>query len=397
MSCLAFFPWLEVKSRIQFGDLALTPFERNKSPFGAGSPDQSTCDGVLEPYHDGKHPVQKATLLEHGGVFFGDVSQEAAGEYFVFRDIVACSSLGKREFFGFGFPYWNSGHFEMVIQNFVDPHGSIAVTSRRRDGKTTHHMTREDYFFRRPFQVSANVGIDFDRNLVTALLAAKDKSPVWHEYYDAISNFNQANTDSDQRTEAEEAVMLIGAFQRLLRCTASGEDDLTARLTKVLNPFIHLEIENCEKIQNFTHYKVKASTVTEAWISDFFKLRGENAHGKRLPRGPLVWASMEHLLLASFLFPHLLKLQLQEDGYYKLTDDDEADLMAFEPLLAAKCLEKTADGKGWIWSEVFRKVRSDYLLKKCMEPILAEFFKQKLDGPDVVAENPKPEPTKGAD
>ncbi len=384
MPCLAFFPWLEIRSRHQFGDLALVPFERNQSPFGPDSPNQKICDGILEAYHDGKHPIHKATLLEHGGGFFGEVSQEKAGECFVFRDIAACSALGKREFFGFGFPYWNSAHFEMVIQKLTDSSGPIAVTSRRRDGRGTNI---DDYSFRRPFQVNGNVGVGLDIDLVKALLAAKDKSSVWREYYDAISNFNQANTDSDQATEAQEAVMLVGAFQRLLRCTGSGEKDLTTRLIKIFKPFIHLEIGKSEKIQSFTHYQVKAPTIIGAWISDFFRLRGENAHGKRLPRGPLVWASMEHLLLSSFLFPRLLKLKLQEDGYYKLTDDDEADLMAFEPLSDAKCLEKTVDGKGWVWSEVFRKVRSEYLLNKSMEPILAQFFKDQPDEPDATIVN----------
>ena len=348
MSCLIFFPWLEVKGRTELGSLALVPYERGSAPFGPGNKEQDACDGVLAPYHDGSHPIRKATLLEHDGGMFGAVSQEATGDFFVFRDVVACAALSEREFFGHGFPYWNFAYFEMIIQSFDDPHGSVPVTTRRRDGRTTHHMTRDVYSIRRPFHVTPAIGMKIDVDLASALLTAKDKSSIWHEYYDAIYNFNQANTDSNETSEAQEAVMLIGAFQRALCCAGSSEDELSGRIMTVFKPYIHVDIQTSEKIKNFKHYTVKALTLMEAWVHDFYQLRGENAHGKRLPRRPLVWASTEHLLLAAYLFPLILKLRLQQDGFYKLTDDDEADLTAFEPLLESKCLEQTPDGKSWV-------------------------------------------------
>jgi hypothetical protein len=62
-------------------------------------------------------------------------------------------------------------------------------------------------------------------------------------------------------------------------------------------------------------------------------LRNEHAHGKHSPQYKSTWRLDEHLLLASHIFPIVLKCALSKSDAYAMTPDDKRDVFAIDYLL----------------------------------------------------------------
>jgi hypothetical protein len=67
------------------------------------------------------------------------------------------------------------------------------------------------------------------------------------------------------------------------------------------------------------------------WLSEFYRVRGDFAHGRLTTRQPMVWNATEHLALAAIAFPFVVRCLLQRAGAYTLTRDDIAAIETFEP------------------------------------------------------------------
>jgi hypothetical protein len=74
-------------------------------------------------------------------------------------------------------------------------------------------------------------------------------------------------------------------------------------------------------------------------VRDFFRLRGDHAHGKIAPQYRSLWTLREHLLLVSFAFPLVVKARLVLEGDYTWTDQDVATVDSFERLVCMKHFE----------------------------------------------------------
>src|SRR5437879_1381767 len=95
-------------------------------------------------------------------------------------------------------------------------------------------------------------------------------------------NYGIANRDSPDLTLQTEAVLMTGAFERLFDLRRGKEDDLAQGVTAALQPAEEIPAETCPRFsdpeaQSFlrTHHPVR-----NAWIRDFFRLRGNLAHGR---------------------------------------------------------------------------------------------------------------------
>ena len=97
-------------------------------------------------------------------------------------------------------------------------------------------------------------------------------------------------------------------------------------------------------------------------MRDFYRLRNDYAHGKRISGRPRIWIPQEHLLLGAYSFPLLVKILL-EDEYYRLSEDDIDDIELFEQLVEANILKKPKKSEQWEWN----KIRSDYKFHKAIE------------------------------
>ena len=95
------------------------------------------------------------------------------------------------------------------------------------------------------------------------------------------------------------------------------------------------------------------------WMREFYRIRGDFAHGKLNSEQPTVWNEPEHLVLATIAFPLIVKCLLSNVGLYELRDNDVAQIDAFEELAdTTKFLEPPPDQRNSFDSH-WSRLRSD--------------------------------------
>lgn len=376
MGTVAFFPWLESAEGIDTNEFSLIQFRRGEAPGGRNTELQQILDGILEPYLAGPgRPVSTATIVVlPNREVTGNLTQEDTDELFLFSEIVAFAGLARREFFGFGLCYVNHDLFTFMIQSFKAMPGAVCVETRRRDGITSNLVTPGAYKIRRPFHIPGNVcPVGIDTALIQALLQSRD-TDRWSRYHEAIFDFNRANTDSDQITEQMELILLNGAFERLFDLRGGKEYELADRVANTLCPSMRVDPNSGGRIRS-----EERSSLTEIWIRDFFRLRGNLAHGRSRPTYPSMWDIQEHLLLGSYAFPLIVKVVLAHDGLYELTEDDAFDIDVFELLASAHLFTKPKDGKSWPWDEI----RSQARLERGFHCVASRVISDMIDKADL--------------
>ncbi len=327
MGMLAFFPWLTIEEPIEVGRFRLVPFERGQAPGGAGTVEQALIDGVLAPFLDRpSRPVNVATIARLGGrAYTADLDEEERNELFVFSQVTAFAGLAAREYCNVGTArYCNASDFSFLIQGFRDEPNGTVFTVRRRDGATTVRVTADAYQVLAPPQRSFTGPIRIDTPLVQGFLGARG-APLWNRLFEAIGPFLRANTDSADVAEQTEVVDMVGAFERVLGVWSAKK--LRRELERHFRPSEGISPSAAPRIPP---ERQDGPSVRHFWMGDLYALRNAHAHGDQAAPATQVWDRAEHLLLAAYAFPLLVKSLLHEEGFYALTDDDREAIDLFE-------------------------------------------------------------------
>lgn len=345
MSTLVFFPWIAVEKPLRTGNLQLIPYERGRRPAALDTAIQAQIDQVLLPYrNEGGHPISEAVLLQiHDRPLTSAIDEETGQTLFAIAELLAFAGLSNRDFFGVR--YCNRDNFQIVVQGFRPESNTVVVPSRRRDGATHVVYPQGTYRVLRPAHVPRFRIDERELAILSSLMKAR-LHPDWDRMHEAITNFNLANTDNPAFPLPTEAILAIGAFQRLLNCDTGREDQLAERFSRVFQPRESLSPSDCgveSPNSKVTDAFRRRPTIREGWIRDFYALRGQYAHGTIATRYPSIWTAREHLLLAAFAFPLLLKKLLADGDLYALTDEDVAHISAFEHLACTRHFVSTED------------------------------------------------------
>jgi hypothetical protein len=372
MGTLAFFPWLRLNRTISLEGVELMPFRRGAEPGGTNAELQQIFDGVLEPYRTTiARPVDEATLVFLAGQGPTDsIGDDAVRDLFVLAELLAFSALAVRQFFNpLNLGYANRDVFHLVVQKFDDPRGGVSLTSRRRDGSMLTYVTHEAFRVDRPRHVSSLWPVEVDEAILRALvrIGATDDG----RYFDSVVLFNRSNTDGDEVRPEVELILVAGALQRVLECRTANINELANNFLRVFVPSVELPLE---APTNSGPLKVRRRpwprTIREAWIRDLYVLRGDLAHGRTTARYQADWSVAEHLLLAAYAFPRVVKLCLAEQGAYELTDQDRFDVDVFEDLARHELLRSSVQEGGeerwpwntirseWVWSRAGERMRA---------------------------------------
>ena len=364
MSMLIFFPWLKMQKPVSIGDFELVPYQRKSMPAGSGTPLQNILDAITESYiSHSERPIHQATLVQVGQEdIIRDLNDQERDAVFILSEILAICGLSCREFFCH-FKYWNRDNFRIIVQSFVIPYEGPAIVTRRRDGSNTSFQPKENFRVQKPQHVPLYSQVQIDESLLKALFQAME-SEIWGRFWEAIVNFNLANTDDIEMAEEMEAVFLVGAFERLLDCNRGKEDDLADRFSCTLTPTNDLIPSACTRLSDFdvTNRFKRSDTIRDMWIRDFFRLRGNLAHGKLDSRYSSSWSLRDHLLLGSFVFPLLLKSVLGKEGLYLPTEEDKFKIDLFEPLACEEHfvpLVNSSDSETHPWNQVLERIREE--------------------------------------
>lgn len=327
-SVIAFFPWASVQSPVSVGPLRLLPYQKSKLPGDLPHVTQANVDSVLSAYADRPNlRIRNGTLLEFGDWKLGmDVTDEFVAQLFRIRHLLAFSALAQREVFHRS-RYSNFDTYTLVIQRFnPDEPSTFSFVVRRRDGGSQHLWGADKFAFHRPLNVDGRAEITFDEELLAALLSLPDT----HEYlYEAIVEFNLANTDSSDVPEHVEVVMCKSAFEWLLQIDSNAKSFSTALESRLSN--LKLEQSNGPLAAEWKTHWPKAMNLLNAWAKDFCAVRGTSAHGAK--KRDFVWANHQHLAFVAIFFPLLVKKVLADDGIMTMADVDVENLRRIQAYL----------------------------------------------------------------
>lgn len=326
---LVFMPWCPIDKAYKLGDVTITPFERHQ-PIDDLHDDAAHCriNTIMATYKDieGK-PVYKAAIVRYGSK--SPIDELTDDEIETAQDlaVLACfCGLAKREYFK-SLPYCNSDCFSLHTQKF-DKADFTALMVRRRDGRTRSGWPIDDIWITVPMHCHTIEQVSLDKELLEGLVnhRCQTNNGEWGRWQNAISCFNQANTDSDNIRYQTEWVLLCSAFERLL--SEWKADAVACRFAKDFVPSEDLWAKDAKRF--LTQQKNDREPIRYQWMQKFCTIRGEFAHGNLNTRQPTTWDTLEHLVLATIAFPLLVKSLLNKTGQYKLTTDDQAQIDVFE-------------------------------------------------------------------
>lgn len=374
MATLQFMPWCRIGKTYSVGEIVLVPFETDGSPETFDAATTSKIKAVLSSYKDIEgHPVRESAVVQYGTKSplddLTDDELELTREY---SQLACFSGLANREYFNQLGPYCNSDCFTLYGQRFEDL-TFVAITTRRREGRTLDGRPLANTAFSIPVHVSSVRQVSLDKPLLAALLNFRIGSSAteWSRWQNAISCFNQANTDNDSIRYQVEWVLLASAFEHLLHAKPNAED-VAQKFAKAMVPQKPLSVGIATRQSK--QWADKNKHLRHEWMREFYRIRGDFAHGKLNTQQPTVWNPLEHIVLATIAFPLVVRSLLAEGGNYALTDEYKAQTNVFEQLADEQFLNPPDDQTGSIdsvWSRMRHKAKLDLAFQKIAETLKA--------------------------
>ena len=164
----------------------------------------------------------------------------------------------------------------------------------------------------------------------------------WSRWQNAISCFNQANTDNDTVRYQVEWVLLCSAFEHVLEAKSEAKD-VARKFSDLFSPTKPLLSSGAKRKSNKRWDTDKP--LRFEWMKEFYRIRGDFAHGKLITRQSTAWEPLEHFVLATISFHLMVRILLSKKGHYTLTNNDQAQIDAFESVANEAFLKPPQDQK----------------------------------------------------
>ena len=367
MSMLAFIPWCRIDKVYEMDCVRILPVERHTPIDDLDDAGQCRVNAILATYKtiEGT-PVNRCALVAY--VDKSPIDDLNEDEISIIRDLIdiACfCGLSRREYF-LPFPYSNSDCFALYFQKF-DKADFSAITTRRREGQTSSSWSIDNISITIPVHCHTVEKVQLDEALLKALVNHRAISRDWAKWQNAITCFNEANTDNDNIRYQVEWTLLCSAFQHLLGANSNAKDVAT-RFSDAMVPNKSVLVHDaCRKLDTWCANK----PLRYEWMLEFYKIRGAFAHGKLNTQQPMNWSPLEHVVLATIAFPLVVRCLLTKDKQYALTDYDQAQIEAFEKLAdTTDFLRPPADRKTSLdshWSRLCEDCRLDLHIHRALE------------------------------
>jgi hypothetical protein len=323
---LPIMPWCRIDRAYDVGDITIIPYLGQIEDVDELV--QRALARVLSTYRDIQgRPVDHAAVVRYVGKGFGsDLSDDEIEAAYEWVQLACFAGLAGRQFFTPEAP-GNSDAFILYVQRLQDA-DFVALRTRRREGHTWSAWPLDAIVLTVPTHVSPVRSVSLDARLLDGLMAFSVKRTLdWGRWQHALSCFNQANTDGDTFGHQVEWGLMCSAFEQLLGADSKAED-VADRFAKTVVPSRPLLAPDAQR--RLERWKDAAAPVRYEWLKEFYRVRGDFAHGRLTTRQPMAWHPIEHLTLAAIAFPLLVRLLLQSAGTYRLTADDVAAIEVFE-------------------------------------------------------------------
>ena len=325
MPTLFLLPWCRLDGLYSVGPVSLLPFSRTESLTDL---DDETAEAILSILGDfvgiDDKPITECTLLTlRGRLLLEDYPAPSDMEDIADHVHFAClASLSARDFLGGAVPYCNTDCFALYIRSYRKGFGPSSPPIRRVDDTPTGLAGRGLKVYV-PVCAAAVVNVPLDGRLFAALGALRErlfaggKIERWTAWQESLFCFNQANTDSGIVPLGMRCVLIASAIQRSLGSNSKA-DDFGSRLAQALMP----DSGDAEDRQT-----------VERWAREFYRIRGDYAHGRLRSHKPISWNPESHLLCGTIAFPLLVKNLLQQERLYHATTRNRAEVAAFAHLV----------------------------------------------------------------
>lgn len=367
MAAIAFMPWCRIDGNYDLADLSIVRFERGRRVEGIDDALQQDVQKILGTYKDIKGmPVDEAALLVlRNKQILDDLNDEERDLLYELVEVIRFGGLANREYFHPISHYCNSDCFACYVQRFTAT-DFTTPSSRRREGSTQSVWPIAEISITVPPHCSPIRKVVVDANLITSLFGhRRDHPDEWTRWLNAISSFNQANTDAENFRHQVEWVLLCSAFEHLL--------DAESKAIDVATKFANLLVPSESKLvrdatRRSARWREEGRPLRFEWMREFYRIRGDFAHGRLESRQDMVWSLGEHMVLATIAFPLLVKLLLQTAHEYTLTDEDLAQIAAFEAFAdIPRFTYPPADARGSLdshWKRVRRQANRSMAIKR---------------------------------
>ncbi|EQA44863.1 hypothetical protein LEP1GSC050_2803 [Leptospira broomii serovar Hurstbridge str. 5399] len=336
-----------------------------------GGEEQAILDkiGSLHKIHS-QLEIYSGTLIRYKDELLISILEEKdLSRLYLFSDVLAFSALSSRQFFSYN--YTNKSSFQLFVYPYDEKKEHISIISRRTDGEAMSAIPLEYYSVIRPFYCCDD-SPKCDQILISKIYEFAQIT-AGKNIFESIQIFNIANTDSDQLYKHIEITLLCGALERLFGINGGKYSNLEREFTKYVQPKMRVEPKHCDRIKNYPKQdKVnsiikKGKSLTEVWLSDFFLLRGEYAHGRIRSSQEPIWSLSEHILFSSFIFPLVVKAMMNKNLDYELNSSDKLHLDSFELLLCSKPFEgNKPETHSFTWNNILTKASSATILFNLM-------------------------------
>ncbi|WP_287843616.1 hypothetical protein [Caldanaerobacter sp.] len=372
---VAFLPWCPIDKEYSMDGIKLTPYSRSDLTEEINNLGLKGADKIFDIYRDLKNqPVEKIALVKYQGEIFFNNFEFQLFEISELIELACFTALSKRNFFD-GSNYCNRDHFTLYIQKFKIPLEGITFETplvRGAGNKLSFCNELDKLSITMPEHIGlAGVKtISLAEDLLNGLLNLRKKLintdskgwERWQEWISAIECFNWANTDKENLPYAVEWVLMASAFEKILGAKSEAED-VGEKFKEVIKPLKDYPANGFRRKSN----KFKGFPLRQEWMREFYRVRGDLAHGYLKPKQPnMAWRENEHLTLARIAFPLVVKVLLDKEGFYQLTLYDKAYISAFEEMADREFLkENNID-------EMIEKYFWDVVKKEAYEKIFRE-------------------------
>lgn len=208
----------------------------------------------------------------------------------------------------------NRDCFTLYAQKFEIGNPMMSFRSRRLGGSSLGARNIDELFISAPIHCDLRE-ITLNNKLLVPLVENYIGDEIW---LNAITCFNQANTDSNDVPKYIEFILLAGAFDRIL---SSGQKFTSERLaTEFANRF---QLADWPLADSQSEY-------LEAWFFRFFGTRHGPAHGDLSRENLNSLEGWEDLLIAKLAFPLLLKILLNNENQYELSAHDKGEIFRLQ-------------------------------------------------------------------
>jgi hypothetical protein len=337
---VVFLPWVTLPQEVELGGFRFVPVEADRlNILFTDRGTVTSITGMLRGYiNTEKKPITSCTIMtkpESCPPWYTPETEMTAA--FSAARTLALAAMSEQRFFeGHFAPHTNATAFRPIGQRISPPGTGVAVSIPWRDGGlATGGLKFGDFVFQEPLQVHRTGCPEIPGRFVAALeQARRDETETWDAIEASLPIWLLGN--SEDMTLSDEACVTLDAiaFERLLRPKPSAQEFAKA-FGCLWSQFGRTTVASARRVKADPKFKDEQQSwlVCQKWARELYEERNVFSHHRRHAHVATNWTPGQHLVLAAYTYPLTVKLLLERDGTYTLSDEERGCCFALDPLL----------------------------------------------------------------